>query len=315
MAWRWLTFLFASAVMVHASNLVPTTLELWPHGPPGAAPSAPAETDATTPADRIVAGRRVERRTHTRPSLTLYRSTGPQASSATILVCPGGAYRILAIDLEGREVCAWLNSIGINAALLKYRVPGITPAHYKLASDEDPQNSAQGKYPEALQDAQRALGVLRAKAQALQLDPHRIGILGFSAGGHLSALMSGQSLARSYPLEDDADRVSCRPDATLLIYPAYLARKSGVLADELRGAKAGFPPTFLTMAEDDPLWVGNALYYYLALEGAAVPAELHLYPSGGHGYGLRPTNEAATTWPRRAEEWLRSLGWIGPLTQ
>jgi acetyl esterase/lipase len=275
--------------------------------------SSPApEADATTPADAFVAGRRVERLGNvSHPTVAFYPAPDAPSGRPTVLVCPGGGYWILAMDLEGREVCDWLNSIGINAALLKYRVPDSTPPNYVMAAGEDPDHSATGKFSRPLQDAERALGLLRARSNELRIDPHRIGILGFSAGGHLAALMCRQSQTRAYPAVDAADRESCRPDAALLIYPAYLARRSGALNAEFSGPLAGNPPTFIVMAEDDPIWVGNALYYYLALAAAKVPAELHVYPSGGHGFGLRPAGEA-TTWPRRADEWLRQLGWLAP---
>jgi acetyl esterase/lipase len=212
-----------------------------------------------------------------------------------VAVFPGGGYSILAMDLEGTEVCAWLNSIGINCALVKYRVP-VRPGL--------------PRYGPPLQDAQRALGILRHRAAEWGLDPKRIGILGFSAGGHLVAALSTNFHTRTYPPIDEADKLSCRPDFTLLIYPAYLTAKSEhgpVLAPELP-VTADTPPSFLIQAEDDSVGVENTLVYYAALRAAKVPAEAHLYPTGGHGYGLRSTATPITGWPRLAEAWLRSLG-------
>jgi acetyl esterase/lipase len=208
-------------------------------------------------------------------------------------VFPGGAYRILAFDLEGTEVCSWLNSIGLNAALLKYRVP------------EPPGVS---RYAAPLQDAQRAVGLVRSHAAAWHIDPKRIGVLGFSAGGHLAALLSNDYQTRSYSLFDDADRASCRPDFVILIYPAYLTQEDRTsVAPELK-LSSQTPPTFLVQTEDDPVHVENSLVYYRALKEAKVPAEMHLFSSGGHGYGLRPSPEAVSGWPALAEAWLRARG-------
>jgi acetyl esterase/lipase len=183
-----------------------------------------------------------------------------------------------------------LNSIGVTGVLLKYRVP-------KRAGLE--------KHAAALQDAQRALGLVRSRAKEWNVDPRRIGVLGFSAGGHLAAALSNNYQERTYPKVDDADAVSCRPDFTILIYPGYLTVKgqNDKIAPELI-ITSNTPPTFLAMAEDDPVRVENALFYAAALHKAKVPVELHIYPTGGHGYGLRPTKDFVTTWPQRASEWL-----------
>jgi acetyl esterase/lipase len=180
--------------------------------------------------------------------------------------------------------------------LLKYRVPARKGAE---------------RYAAPLQDAQRALGLVREHAPEWKLDSKRIGILGFSAGGHLSAAASNNYAERTYPRVDAADDQNCRPDFAILIYPAYLAmkEKGDALAPEL-SVTAKTPPTFLAQTQDDPVRVQNSLYYYIALTQAKVPAEMHLYPTGGHGYGLRPTEKAVTTWPQRAAEWMSSQGLI-----
>jgi len=161
----------------------------------------------------------------------------------------------------------------------------------------------------ALQDAQRALGLVRQKAGEWGLDPKRIGVLGFSAGGHLAALLSNQYGQRTYPAVDDADKMSCRPDFSILIYPAWLTLKdqSDSLAPEFT-LTPNTPPTFIAMAEDDPIRVETALFYAAALHKAGVPFELHVYPTGGHGYGLRPAKDLVTTWPQRTADWMRSVG-------
>jgi acetyl esterase/lipase len=250
-------------------------IPLWPSKDFG------AEKDTTTSKDGLVAGRPVIRLGHvTRPTLTVYQPT-KNNTGAAVLVFPGGGYNILAMDLEGTEVCEWLQSIGVTAVLVKYRV------------------TAGRAIP--LEDAQRAMGMVRARAAEWGIDPKRIGVLGFSAGGHLAAALSNGYEKRTYPPVDESDAVSCRPDFALLIYPAYLV-------DGGLNVTANTPPTFLVQTEDDGVHVENSLTYYAALKGAKVPVEMHLYASGGHGYGLRATEKTVTTWPRRAEEWLRSLG-------
>jgi acetyl esterase/lipase len=209
------------------------------------------------------------------------------------VVFPGGGYSILAIDLEGTEVCDWLNSTGITCVLLKYRVPNTGPYP---------------KSPAALQDAQRAMGLVREHATDWGIDPNRIGVLGFSAGGHLAAAISTHFEQRLYDPIDAADKLSCRPDFAVVVYPGYLA-----LADKNFAANADIkptantPPTFIVQAEDDPVHVENALVYFQQLKNAKVPAELHVYAQGGHGYGLRRTELPVTSWPASVETWLRTI--------
>ncbi|MGD0366480.1 MAG: alpha/beta hydrolase, partial [Acidobacteriaceae bacterium] len=213
------------------------------------------------------------------------------------VVFPGGGYSILAIDLEGTEVCDWLNSIGVSCLLLKYRVP---------ASGPYPKSSA------ALQDAQRAIGIARQHASDWGIDPKRIGVLGFSAGGHLAAAISTHYDQRLYPPIDAADQQSCKPDFAIVIYPGYLANaeKNFEFNPDIP-VTASTPPTFLVQAEDDPVHVENVIDYFLALKNAGVPAQLHVYTKGGHGYGLRPTELPVTHWPQLAALWMRSIGVMG----
>lgn len=276
----------------------PLIIPLWPGDAPGETKPLPPETDVTTPADRKPAGRAVVRISNVaHPTLTVYRPAPAHDTGAAVLVCPGGAYVRLALDIEGTEVCQWLNSLGITGVLLKYRVP---------RRDGVPQH-----VPPA-QDAQRAMGLLRHRAHELGLDPHRLGIIGFSAGAHVAAVLSAHQDTRLYPPVDAADQESCRPDFALLLYPGYFTAQGSAIAPEVAVAPGKTPPTFLAMAEDDPVHVENALYYYLALKQASVPAELHLYPTGGHGFGLRRTDAVITTWPDRAADWLRASGWLRP---
>lgn len=274
------------------------TLELWPHGAPGAAASAEPEKDMTTPKDHVIAGRPVIRLGNvSEPTLTLYTPKGKNTNAA-VVVFPGGAYRILAIDLEGTEVCDWLNSIGVTCVLLKYRVPSSGPY---------PKSAA------ALLDAQRALGIVRAHAGEWHVDSNRIGVLGFSAGAHLAAALSTHFDQRLYDPVDDSDQQSCRPDFALIIYPGYLALAEENFAPnpEIRVTERT-PPSFIVQAEDDPVHVENALVYFQALKNAKVPAELHIYAEGGHGYGLRRTALPVTTWPQTAEIWLKTIHVLNP---
>ena len=268
-------------------------VDLWPNGVPGEKGDIGEEKDMTKPTENLVAGKRLIRLGNvTKPTITIYKPAADKDTGAAVVVCPGGGYSILALDLEGTEVCEWLNSIGVTGILLKYRVP-------KRAGLE--------KHTAPLQDAQRAVGLVRHRAKEFGLDPQRIGILGFSAGGHLAAAASTIYETRGYPVIDDADAVSCRPDFTILIYPAYLSVKEDgdKISPELKLTEKT-PPTFMVMAADDPVRIENVLFYSLALKKAKVPVELHVYPSGGHGYGLRPTEEVVTTWPKRVEEWMQS---------
>ena len=218
------------------------------------------------------------------PSLTLYKPAANRDTGAAVMVCPGGGYYILASNLEGTEICRWLTSIGVTAIMLKYRVP---------SADSD-------RYGPPLQDAQRGLGLIRSQAKALGIDPHRIGIIGFSAGGHLSANLGAHSV-RTYAAIDAADEISCRPDFTMLIYPAYL--------NDVVPTKEN-PPTFILQTADDPIPVENTFGYAAALAKEKVSTEVHVFPVGGHGYGLRTSKDPVSHWPDLAAAWLRSNGWL-----
>ena len=269
------------------------TLNLWPHGAPDATPAARPEENTTTPKDPLAGGKPVVRLTNvSTPTITLYQPRGKKTGAA-VVVFPGGAYQILAMDLEGTEVCRWLNSIGVTCILLKYRVP----------------NS--GPYPksaQALEDAQRAVGMVRARASEWHIDSHRVGVLGFSAGGYLVAALSTHYEHRLYPLVDSDDKQSCRPDFSVLIYPAYLTDPDGSvnLTPNIPVAK-DTPPAFLLQTEDDPYHAASSIAYFMALKNANVPAELHLYAHGGHGYGLRRTEFPVTRWPQLVQAWLHSI--------
>lgn len=292
------------------------TLALWPGTPPDATSEHQPESDTSTPASDKIAGRPLVRLGHvTTPTLTVYQPA-KNPSGAAVVVFPGGGYSILAIDLEGTEVCQWLNHIGIACFVLKYRVPDSGPL---------PKSKA------ALDDAQRAVGIVRQHAAELHIDADRIGVLGFSAGGHLAAALSTHFDQRIYLGVDAADQVSCRPNFALVIYPGYLAVPPAGKQDfspkgintvpsnayttnaEIQPT-ASTPPTFLLQAEDDPVHVENATTYFLQLKQANVAAELHLFADGGHGYGLRPTSMPITHWPLLAETWLRTIGILPALS-
>ena len=271
---------------------------LWPGVAPGDAGDTGEEKDTTKPGQDGPKENYITRLGNvSRPTLTVFRPPADKDTGAAVVVCPGGGYSILAMDLEGTEVCQWLNSVGVTGVLLKYRVPA---------------RKGLEKHAAALQDAQRAIGLVRQRAGEWKLDPKRIGVLGFSAGGHLAAAVSNSYAGRTYPAVDDADKQSCRPDFTVLIYPAYLTSKddSTRLSPELK-VTAQTPPAFIAMTQDDPVHVENVYAYALALKNAKVNAEVHVYPTGGHGYGLRPSaHPVSTAWPRLAAEWMTGQGWL-----
>lgn len=230
------------------------------------------------------------------PTMTVYSPTG-RNSGAAIVVFPGGGYNILAIDLEGTEVCDWLTSTGVTCVLLKYRVPCLKTGPYRDCLT-------------ALQDAQRAVGLVRSRAKEWGVDPHRIGVLGFSAGGSMVAALSTNFQKRVYPSVDAADTTSCRPDFAIALYPGHLAvpERPGRLNPAIR-VTAETPPTFLLHAKDDPVDpVANSILYGEALTRAGVPVELHLESQGGHAFGLRRTASAITQWPALVERWMERIG-------
>jgi acetyl esterase/lipase len=273
------------------------SVNLWPGAAPGEKGNIGAEKDMTQPTDARNGGRAVQHLGNVSvPTLTFYPAPPAGNTGTTVVVFPGGGYYILALDLEGTEICEWLNSIGVNAVLLKYRVP---------------RREGRQAYAAPLEDAQRAVGLTRLHAKEWKIDPSRVGVLGFSAGGNLAAVISA-STARTYPRVDAADDLSFHPDFQVLIYPAYLVKEAAGAASLDAAPEvpvtASTPPTFMVMAEDDPIHVENVLGYAIALKKQNIPMELHVYPTGGHGYGMRLTKDFVTTWPDRARDWMRSRG-------
>lgn len=299
-------------------------IPIWPGSAPDHQPVAGPEEAITRPHDHLVAGRSwMYVRNVTIPTLTVYSPAG-KSTGAAIVVFAGGGYQILAIDLEGTEVCDWLTSRGITCVLLKYRVTDVGPY---------PKSGPYPESPMALEDAQRTMGLVRFHAADWHINPQKIGVLGFSAGGHLSAAISTYYEKRLYPAVDAADNKSCRPDFAIVIYPGHLSisaaesdarqgTKKFVLhypdnADKQLGLNPDIPvthqtpPTFLLQAEDDRVDnVNDSQAYYIALKNAGVPVEMHLYAQGGHAFGLRRTKFPITAWPQLVEAWLATIGVI-----
>jgi acetyl esterase/lipase len=280
-----------------------TQVPIWPGAVPDARPVLGPEAAETTGKESLVAGRPwVAVSNVSQPTMTVYSPTG-RNTGAAVVVFPGGGYEILAIDLEGTEVCDWLTSKGITCVLLKYRVPAPRSA---------PNWGAFPQSPIALEDAQRTVGLVRFHAAEWNIDPHKIGVLGFSAGGHLVAAMSTHFEQRLYPPVDAADKESCRPDFAVALYPGHLWTdyknfKLNLTVPVIRQS----PPTFLLQDEDDDVDnVNDSLVYYIALKNAGVPVEMHLYAQGGHAFGLRRTKFPVTAWPELVETWLRTIGMI-----
>ena len=256
-----------------------TTLNVWPMSAPGSVTDQPEE--------HILGERNVTRTQHVSvPQLTLYPAPGSCAEypAPAVMVMPGGGYSILAYDLEGSEICQWLNMLGFTAVLLKYRVP----------------DNREG----ALMDAQRSMGLIRQHASDRHIDKERLGVIGFSAGGHLSARLSTNYAMRTYDRLDAADDLSCKPDFTMLVYPAYLNNEDGSLKDECP-VDESTPPVAIVQTQDDHLTIDGAIAYYKQAVANKVMAELHLYPYGGHGYGMREGEyPVSTAWPKLFGEWL-----------
>jgi acetyl esterase/lipase len=270
------------------------TLPLWPGTPPGSNTNLPPEVNVNANGTKQMAGRPYIRLTNvSTPTLTIYKPTAKNSGTA-IVVFPGGGYQILSADLEGTEVCDWLNQIGVTCVLVKYRVPDSGPYPKSLA---------------ALQDAQRAMGLVRQHAAEWGIDPHRIGVMGFSAGAHLSAAVSTHYDKRLYDALDDADKITCKPDFAVVMYPGYLAlANDNFSANPDVHPTADTPPTFILQAEDDyTAHVENAVVYFMELKTVKVPAELHIYAEGGHGFGLRPRDLPIMGWPKLVETWLHTI--------
>jgi acetyl esterase/lipase len=228
------------------------------------------------------------------PTLTLFPAIQDKGTGAAVIIAPGGAYQFHSWEMEGTEIAQWYSQRGVTAFVLKYRVP---------RRIFDPNN----KLP--LMDAQRAVSLVRSRAREWGVNPQKIGLLGFSAGGHLAANASNNPDRRAYPAADEIDAVSCRPDYAVLIYPGALLSKDdpAKLAPEMR-VSATTPPTFVAVAADDQGCADCSVRYWQAVKAAGVKSELHVYASGGHGFGMRPRAGNAATWPQRTFEWMQGIG-------
>jgi acetyl esterase/lipase len=268
------------------------SLNLWTGMAPG--------EDGSIGAEEILPAREgsdVERLTNvTRPRIEAYLPAAEQNTGTAVLVCPGGGYNILAYEHEGTKVVEWLNSIGVAGILLKYRVP---------------RREGRAKHEAPLQDVQRAMSLVRKHADDWRISPDRIGMLGFSAGGHLTLAAGTNFETRDYPRDDVIDSFACRPDFLIPIYPAYLVEKGdgGRLPMEIRITR-DTPPAFLAHADDDQHSAEGSARVYIALKQAGVPAELHVFVKGGHGFGMRKTDLPAAGWPKRCQEWMGSMGYL-----
>jgi len=301
--------IFAAAVFVACSAVVaePVVVEIWPGKVPDESGDIGPERFRMSPAlDR----KQVEVTEPTRmitdvtkPSLTVYRPSKEKDTGTAMLICPGGGYWNLYWELEGEEVAAWLNSIGVTGIILKYRVP---------RRPDEPKGEPARR---PLADAQRAVSVVRSKAGEWGIKPERIGIVGFSAGGHLAIATATSFEKRTYEPVDDMDKVSCRPDFAIPVYSGYLkAKDKDELAPDLR-VPSGTPPVFLAHGGDDIISPpDNSVLMYLALKRAGVPAELHIYAGAAHDFGVRKSDRPCSTWTESCSNWLRNLGFLTPST-
>ncbi len=267
------------------------------------------ERDLTKDSDKLIAGRRIIKLGHVaQPQMHVLLPDPAKANGAAVLVCPGGGFNILAWDLEGTEVGEWLNSLGYAAIVVKYRVPT-----GKLGTEIDETTSLPKSVLGPVADAQRAVSLTRSHAAAWKIDSARIGILGFSAGGHVAATTATLGDKRVYTPADEADRQNCAPNFALLIYPGGLTGKdSGSLRPHLK-VTAATPPMFLLMAQDDRVGCENCIAMFSELQRAKVPAEIHVFTHGGHGYGLRKTETPVTCWSDQAGDWMKAMGFDRPV--
>lgn len=287
---------FAAAIVIFVCSLAlgePKTELLWPDG----APHAKGDADGD------------------KPSLTIYLPPEDKATGAAVVICPGGGYGHLAMDHEGHQVAEWLNSFGVAGFILKYR-------HSR--------SGAGYRHPVPLLDAQRAIRTVRSGAKQWGVDPARIGILGFSAGGHLTSTAGTHFDSGDADAKDLIDRVGCRPDFMVLVYPViafnepwtHVGSQNNLLGKDADPKLVEYlsnekqvtehtPPAFLVHTwEDTAVPPENSVYFYLAMRKAKVPAELHLYLKGPHGFGLGRDGLAASTWPKRCEDWMKTQGFL-----
>lgn len=296
---RFVTIAFFLQMVTLFAADSPLVLPVWPGAVPGdygeIGPERIRQTDEA-PTQNAIWITNV-----TRPTISVFLPEASRNTGAAVIICPGGGYWNLAWDLEGEEVAEWLNSIGVAGIVLKYRVP-------RRPGQPEPEPA-----PGPLLDAQRAVSLVRSRAVDWGINPQRIGIMGFSAGGHLAVMTATYFDRRSYESQDAVDEVSCRPDFAVAVYPGYLLPEdveTDVLAPYIR-IPEGTPPMFFVHAFDDPeSGPQHSVAMFLALKKANVPAELHIYPTGGHGYGVRRTNLPVSNWHDHCSAWLKHLGML-----
>lgn len=274
------------------------TINVWPGKAPGEMKELPPEVDVNKPTDKPVGDRKIIKLTNvSTPTLAIYQPPPDgKPNGAALIICPGGGHNILAYDHEGTECAEYFAKLGVTCFVLKYRVPARSPDKRWIA---------------AVQDAQRAVSLVRSKAADWKIDPQRVGILGFSAGGETAGLAAILHEQRQYEEVDAIDKVSARPDFAALIYPGGFTtrEKPNELRDYVK-VDAKTPPMFLVHAYDDPVPVANSLLVAADCKKAGVNAELHIYASGGHGYGMRKTGHPVNSWTERCAQWLESQGWM-----
>lgn len=277
----------------------PQPISLWPGKAPGEAKELPPEQDVNKPTDKPVGDRKIIKLTNvSTPQITVFEPAADKRNGCAIIICPGGGHNILAYDHEGTECAEFFAARGVTGIVLKYRVPARNP---------------QKRWEAAVQDAQRAISLVRSRAADWKIDPNRIGILGFSAGGETAGLAALLHSQRQYEAVDKVDEVSCRPDFAALIYAAGFENKQapGTLNEHIK-VDSSTPQMFFAHAQDDGVSVGNAVLLFSELKKNKIPAELHVYSTGGHGYGMRNTGHAVNNWPDRCADWLVNQGFTKP---
>ncbi|MFT6864624.1 MAG: acetyl esterase/lipase [Akkermansiaceae bacterium] len=282
------SLLMATTLLSHSE---PLTLPLWKGEVPGEKDQKVGEETAEDKnKDGIIRISNVST-----PTITVYQAPAKKATGAAVIVAPGGGYGILASSHEGTEVCEWLNELGVTAILLKYRVP---------------RRANLTKHHAPMQDAQRAVSLVRSKAQEWKIDPKRIGFMGFSAGGHLTATVLTSDGSVTFPKEE-VDQYSTIPDFGLLIYPAYLKsdKNPNELVPEVSVGK-NTPPSFVVVAHGDSRFVEGSALYYLAMQRAKRQCELHIYGKGGHGFGMKDIPERVGEWTTQAGDWMKEMGFL-----
>jgi len=277
-----LAWLMLSSLCLAADD--PPEIPLWPGGAPG----SEGITTGNVVTEKVENGnhRRVVTQVHN-PSLTVYLPPKEKATGAAVIICPGGGHSFLAIEHEGYDIAKWLNSIGVAGFVLKYRLARAEGSKYKVETH-------------ALEDAKRAVRLVRSRAGEWGVDPARVGMMGFSAGGQVTALAGTRFDAGSEGAGDPIDRLSSRPDFLILAYPGFRPEALTVTKQT--------PPTFLVHADDDRLSAQRSAAFYLALKQAGVSGELHVYARGGHGFGMRNNHVPVSSWPARLEEWMADRG-------